>query len=311
MIRYTRRGVSYTSKGRETVVRYYGKYSIENRVDYNLDDSESITDLLGSRVQHIKGIGKLSLDLINYFMVYRGVSSSSTLVGLRERHRIGKDLRKLFYFPILMFFLDSYFWIVLIMFYANKPSSFDTNKEVVNRVINNYSKQLDPKENLQAFFMKQGKNYLQSGGNNMEELFVSIVGVDVLDKSELENLSSYYSVGTAPFLKLFAFPIYKYILKVQLIRHITQVRLQDQIAAADFSQVEELSQLELIQFAQDRGIHILDRDELFKFIKHLWLPFSTRHTTTDNMLIWFGVMSQNNPVYIQLDSSGDHQKDTQ
>lgn len=78
----------------------------------------------------------------------------------------------------------------------------------------------------------------------------------------------------------------KYLLIAQLRFHIRQIRKQDEQLAKDLSQLNELSQLELVDYAKQRGIIMEDKEEILNYIEKYWIPISTRKDISDDLLVW-------------------------
>ena len=84
--------------------------------------------------------------------------------------------------------------------------------------------------------------------------------------------------------------IKKHLLLFQLRYHMWQLRKQDRALAKDFSQLEKLEQVHLIEYAKQRAIDIGDKSEIISFVKTYWLPLSLRKDIPIDLLIWIAVL---------------------
>jgi hypothetical protein len=82
----------------------------------------------------------------------------------------------------------------------------------------------------------------------------------------------------------------KRLLLTQLRYHMWQLRRQDRALAKDFSQLSKLEQLDLVEYAKQRGINIDRKEEIVDFVQKYWLPLSLRQDIPSDLLIWIAVL---------------------
>ena len=82
----------------------------------------------------------------------------------------------------------------------------------------------------------------------------------------------------------------KRLLLYQLRYHIWQLRRQDRALAKDFSQLSKLEQIDLVEYAKQRGINIDRKEEIIDFVQKYWLPLSLRQDIPSDLLIWIAVL---------------------
>lgn len=82
----------------------------------------------------------------------------------------------------------------------------------------------------------------------------------------------------------------KYLILMQLRHHIKHIRIQDRALSRNIKELDELNQLDLVDYANERAIQLEDRDEILNYTKKYWLPLSTRKDVTDDMLVWITVL---------------------
>lgn len=84
--------------------------------------------------------------------------------------------------------------------------------------------------------------------------------------------------------------IKKYLILMQLRHHIKHIRAQDRALARNLKELEEMDQLHLVEYANERAIQLEDRDEILNYVKKYWLPLSTRKDISDDLLVWITVL---------------------
>lgn len=84
--------------------------------------------------------------------------------------------------------------------------------------------------------------------------------------------------------------IKKYLILTQLRHHIKHIRAQDRALARNLKELEEMDQLHLVEYANERAIQLEDRDEILNYVKKYWLPLSTRKDVSDDLLVWITVL---------------------
>jgi LETM1 and EF-hand domain-containing protein 1, mitochondrial len=82
----------------------------------------------------------------------------------------------------------------------------------------------------------------------------------------------------------------KYLILMQLRHHIKHIRAQDRALARNIKELEELDQLHLVEYTNERAIQLEDRDEILNYVKKYWLPLSTRKDISDDLLVWITVL---------------------
>ena len=83
----------------------------------------------------------------------------------------------------------------------------------------------------------------------------------------------------------------KQILLAQIRFHMKHIRTQDRIAGRSKSELENLSQKDLVEIVQQRGIHgITERGQLIEFLTDHWLPLSLREDVPSDFLIWTSIL---------------------
>jgi LETM1 and EF-hand domain-containing protein 1, mitochondrial len=82
----------------------------------------------------------------------------------------------------------------------------------------------------------------------------------------------------------------KYLILMQLRHHIKHIRAQDRALARNLKELEELDQLHLVEYTNERAIQLEDRDEILNYVKKYWLPLSTRKDISDDLLVWITVL---------------------
>lgn len=82
----------------------------------------------------------------------------------------------------------------------------------------------------------------------------------------------------------------KYLILMQLRHHIKHIRAQDRALARNIKELDELDQLHLVDYANERAIQLEDRDEILNYTKKYWLPLSTRKDVSDDLLVWITVL---------------------
>ena len=82
----------------------------------------------------------------------------------------------------------------------------------------------------------------------------------------------------------------KQLLLRQLRYHMWQLRRQDRALAKDFSQLSQLEQIDLVEYAKQRGINIDRKEEIVEFVQKYWLPLSLRQDIPSDLLIWIAVL---------------------
>lgn len=116
----------------------------------------------------------------------------------------------------------------------------------------------------------------------------------IAKKMESENYSKYIdnpfyrfkftlNKGPASFLK-------KRLLLGQLRYHIWQLRRQDRSLAKDVDELAKLSQLQLYEYARQRGMNLEVYDEIHNYVQKYWLPLSTRKDIPSDLLVWIAVL---------------------
>ena len=212
-----------------------------------------------------------------------------SLEEARETRRIGRDLFKAVAFAVYIQIpnLERYIMVYIFHLFMNPISWAVKYEKRDEEAIDRYKNQHEFRERLTKFFLAQWQRSFKSGQFNKKTFVQQWLDCDRLTTEELDDIVALLAIPSNHISLL-----KKSLLPTAIRSHIAQIRLQDRILKRDPRQLESLDQASLLNFAQERGLYYLDRQELLHVVFKLWIPFSTNPRVSDEEVLWFAVLNQ-------------------